>query len=119
TGANFFGDGPAHGAAAKVIAQLLGLNPQNLPSDESWTAFQDDFQSGHLTGRMAHHPGVAHEVDELSKIASQPEAQRFSMYSGGGGPGAIYAQVQKILCRNMTADPGTIPIINTYFLHPE
>jgi endoglucanase len=118
-GANFFVDGPAHGAAAQEIAHLLGLNPANLSSSESWNSFEDQFQSGHLTGRLAHHPGVAHEVDELSKIASQPEAQRFSIYSGGGGPGAIYSQVTKILCRNMQADPGTVPIINTYFLHPE
>jgi hypothetical protein len=118
-GANFFVDGPAHGAAAQVIAHLLGVNPANLSSDESWSSFENQFQSGNLTGRLARHPGVAHEVDELSKIASQPEAQRFSIYSGGGGPGAIYAQVTKILCRNMTADPGTVPIINTYFLHPE
>ncbi len=54
----------------------------------------------------------------LSKIASQPEAQRFSIYSMGGGPGAIFSQAEKIFCHNMSADPGSIPIINTYFLHP-
>ena len=54
----------------------------------------------------------------LSKIAAQPEAQRLSSYSWGGGPGGIFKQAQKILCSNMTADPGTIPIFNTYFLHP-
>jgi endoglucanase len=50
-------------------------------------------------------------------LADQPEAQRFSLYSAGGGPGAISAQVQKIFCHNMTADPGTVPIITTYFLY--
>ena len=54
---------------------------------------------------------------ELSKIAGQPEAQRFSIYSGGGGPGKIFGQVEKIFCQNMRADPGSIPIITTYFLH--
>ncbi len=26
--------------------------------------------------------------------------------------------MQKILCGNLTADPGSVPLINTYFLHP-
>jgi endoglucanase len=55
----------------------------------------------------------------LSKIAAQPEVQRVSSYSEGGGPGAIYGQTQKLFCHNFTADPGSIPIINTYFLHPD
>ena len=54
----------------------------------------------------------------LSKIASEPEAQRLSIYSMGGGPGAIFGQTQKILCQNLTADPGSIAMFNTYFLHP-
>jgi endoglucanase len=55
----------------------------------------------------------------LEKIAERPEAQRFSMYSQGGGPGAIYSQVQKIFCHNLTADPGSIPIISTFFLYQQ
>jgi hypothetical protein len=117
-GANFFVDGPAHGSAASTIARLLGLNPKSLPNAESWSSFQSDFASGQFRHTLDTKPGVAHEVAELSKIADEPEAQRFSIYSGGGGPGAIFGQVEKIFCKNMTADPGTIPIINTYFLHP-
>jgi endoglucanase len=66
---------------------------------------------------MAHNRQLARKVGLLEKIADQPEAQRFSLYSSGGGPGAIFAQVQKIFCHNMTADPGSIPIITTYFLY--
>jgi hypothetical protein len=57
-------------------------------------------------------------VHELEKVASQPEVQRLSSYAMGGGPGAIFAQTEKLLCHNFTADRGTIPLLNTYFLHP-
>ena len=118
TGAKFFIPGPAHGAAAGAIAQLLGLNPKNFSDSESWASFQHQLTSGRLAAKLAADPSLAHQVAELSKIASQPEAQRFSIYSEGGGPGAIFGQAEKIFCHNMTADPGSIPIINTYFLHP-
>jgi hypothetical protein len=116
-GASFFVDGPAHGAAAGAIAQLVGLNPKTLSAAESWASLQNKLATGSLSRKLTGDAGLAHRVRELSKIASQPETQRFSSYSQGGGPGAIFAQVQKIFCTNMTADPGTIPIINTYFLH--
>ncbi len=64
------------------------------------------------------HPGLGNEVAELSKIAAQPEVQRISAYSRGGGAGAVFLQTEKIICHNITADPGSIPILNTYFLHP-
>ena len=118
TGANFFIPGPAHGSAAGAIAQLVGLDPKQLPADESWASFQSQLASAPLSQTLAANPSLAHQVQELSKIASEPEAQRFSIFSEGGGPGAIFGQVQKIFCTNMTADPGSIPIINTYFLHP-
>jgi hypothetical protein len=117
-GANFFISGPAHGSAAGGIAQLLGINPKTLNDSETWTSFQHRFSFGRLAAKLAANPHLAHQVAELSKIASQPEAQRFSIYSEGGGPGAIFGQAEKIFCHNMTADPGSIPIINTYFLHP-
>lgn len=117
-GANFFVDGPAHGAAAGAIAQLLGLNPKSLPDSESWAQFQAQLQSGPLAATLAANPSLAQQVAALSKIAAVPEAQRFSIYSMGGGPGAIFKQAEKIFCSNMTADPGSIPIITTYFLHP-
>jgi hypothetical protein len=118
TGADFFTPGPAHGSAAGAIAQLLGINPQSLPDDESWSSFQSQLSFGPLAAKLAANPDLAHQVSELEMIASQPEAQRISSYSWGGGPGAIFKQTEKILCKNMTADPGTIPIFNTYFLHP-
>jgi endoglucanase len=117
-GAKFFVPGPAHGSAAGAIAQLLGLNPASLPSRESWTNFQDQFQSGAEHSQMARSASISHQVTELSKIAAEPEAQRLSIYSEGGGPGAIFGQAEKIFCQNMTSDPGSIPIFNTYFLHP-
>ncbi len=117
TGAKFFVPGPAKGAAARAIAQLLGLDSAAMPLNESWADFSRQLKS-RFAGRLAGDPGLAHKVAELSKIASQPEAQRLSMFSGGGGPGAIFGQAEKILCSNMSADPGSIPIFNTYFLHP-
>jgi hypothetical protein len=119
TGAHFFVDGPAHGAAAGAIARLVGLNPKSFPDDLSWARFSQDLQSGPLARRLASDPSLAAKVAGLSKIASQPEAQRFSSYSWGGGPGGIFKQAQKIFCTNLTADPGAIPIINTYFMHPD
>jgi endoglucanase len=117
-GASFFVDGPRHGAAAKVIASMVGLNPDRFSDDYSWARFERRLTHGSLASKLAHNPRLAHKVAMLSKIASQPESQRVSVYSGGGGPGAIFGQTQKILCHNLTADPGTIPVFTTYFLHP-
>src|SRR5581483_10930551 len=61
---------------------------------------------------------LGYDVAELSKIAAEPEVQRISAYSQGGKRGGTFAQTEKILCHNLTADPGSIPILNTYFLHP-
>lgn len=116
-GANFFVDGPRHGAAASAIASLMGLNPSGYPDDYSWARFRSDLATGTLARRLAADPGLRYRVTQLEKIASQPEPQRFSAYSQGGGPGAIRSQVNKIFCGNLTADPGSIPIINTYFVH--
>jgi endoglucanase len=117
-GANFFVPGPRKGAAAGAIAQLVGLNPNTMPVDESWADFQQRLSHGSIAAKLAHDKGLAHQVAELSKIASQPDVQRISIYSMGGGPGAIFGQTQKILCSNATADPGSIVAFNTYFLHP-
>jgi endoglucanase len=117
-GARFFVDGPAHGAAASAIARAIGLNPSRLPDRESWRTFARRLHRGRLKRELRRHPRRAFRVRQLAKIAREPEVQRISAYSGGGGPGAIYQQTEKILCRNMTADQGSIPILNTYFLHP-
>jgi endoglucanase len=117
-GAAFFVPGPAKGSAAGAIAQLLGLNPQTLPLDLSWASFQQQLAFGPLAAQLAGDPALAHQVAMVSKIAAQPEAQRLSSYSWGGGPGGIFKQAEKIFCSNMESDPGSIPIFNTYFLHP-
>jgi endoglucanase len=117
TGARFFVDGPAHGAAAKAIAELIGVNPASYPDDYSWARFKDELDHGSLHARLNGHPVASYAVQLLEKIAAQPEGQRFSLYSQGGGPGAIFSQVQKIFCHNLTADPGSIPIIDTFFLY--
>jgi hypothetical protein len=117
TGANFFVDGPRHGSAAGAIAQLLGMDPTRYKDGDSWATFKANLTHGRLARKLAHNKALARKVHLLEKIADQPEAQRFSLYSSGGGPGAIFAQVQKIFCHNLTADPGSIPIITTYFLY--
>lgn len=108
TGANLFVDGPAHGPAASTIASLLGIDPKTVPNDVSWAEFDQQHASEIAANSRA---------SLLAKIAAQPEANRFSLYSGGGGPGAIYGQVQKIFCDNMAADPDSIPIFTTWFLY--
>jgi hypothetical protein len=117
-GANFYVPGPRKGAAAGAIAQLVGLNPNDMPVNESWADFQQSLGRGQIAAKLAHDKSLAHQVAELSKIASQPELQRISIYSMGGGPGAIFGQTEKIICGNATADPGSIIAFNTYFLHP-
>jgi hypothetical protein len=117
-GARFYVPGPRKGAAAGAIAQLVGLNPNTMPVSESWAAFQQRLTHGRIAAKLAHNKGLAHKVAMLSKIAAQPDAQRVSIYSMGGGPGAIFGQTQKVICQNITADPGSIMAFNTYFLHP-
>jgi endoglucanase len=111
SGASFFVDGPGHGAAAGAIAQLLGLG-SSFSDSESWAQFHV-----RVTSLLKRDRSVAHAVGLLEKIASEPEPQRFSSFSAGGGPGAILGQVRKVLCNNGEADPTAIPILTTYFLH--
>ncbi len=118
-GANFFVDGPAHGAAAGAIARLLGRDPAGFPDSYSWAEFQQQILgSASVQQRLNNDPGLAFKVRNLEKIAVEPEPQRFSAYAQGGTPKGEYSQAIKIFCHNLTADPGTIPIVNTYFLHP-
>jgi endoglucanase len=117
-GANFFVDGPRHGAAAGAIATLLGRDPQRYPDDYSWARFRAGLARGKVARKLEHDHGLARQVALLSKIAGQPESQKISIYAEGGGPGAIFGQTQKIFCHNLTADPRSIPVFTTYFLHP-
>ncbi len=123
-GASFFVDGPAHGAAAGAIARLLGMDTSvplgsvlpDFPETESWSEF---ITSPEVKIKELLNPSLGSQINELAKVAGEPEVQRVSSYSQGGGPGAIFSQTQKLFCHNFLADPGTVPIINTYFLHPD
>jgi endoglucanase len=116
-GARFFVNGPRHGAAAGAIADLLHLDPVSYPDDYSWQQFAADLSKGSLKAQLDRNPALRHKVQLLEKIARQPEEQRFSLYSAGGGPGKVYSQVQKFLCYTALADPGSIPIFTTFFLY--
>ncbi len=118
TGAHFYVPGPAKGAAASTIATLLGLNPEKLSVSESWASFERRLESGPEHNKLVADPALARKVTALSLIASEPEVQRIYSGSWGGTPEGIFKQTQKTFCQNMSADPGTVPIINTYFLHP-
>lgn len=117
TGARLFVNGPRHGSAAGAIVSLLGIDPAKYPDNYSFSALLADLISGRLTGLLAVPPALRAQVALLSKIAAQPEPQRFSPYSAGGGPGKVLDQVQKLFCYTLTADPGAIPLITTYFLY--
>lgn len=118
SGAQFFVSGPTHGMAAGAIAQLLGIDPTTLPENLSFAAFWNSLASNPVLAAKLADPSIKSQVLALAKIAAQPEPQRLSLYSGGGGPGAILGQTQKILCSNMAADPGTVPILETFFVYP-
>jgi endoglucanase len=127
-GAQFFVDGPSHGAAAGQIARLLGIDA-NVPVGHYLSAFQDNVSwQSFLTGTVDKKlPTVSKtnqtDIHLLEKIASEPEAQRISTASSDKGfapgtPGGIGAFTNKLFCGNFTADPGTVPIISTYLMHP-
>ncbi len=122
SGARFFVDGPKHGSAAGAIARLLGIDASapvhsQLPSfvdGDSWGSFRSFVARRALTASGS----VAWKIRMLEKIADQPETNRLFGFAMGGGPGAVYKQTQKLFCGNFTADPGSIPVVSTYFLHP-
>jgi hypothetical protein len=117
-GAQFMDPGPARGNhAAAAIAQLLGMHVKDT-STESWPSFEQRLQTGQLHTELAGNASLARKVDELALIAGQPQAQRISTYSWGGTPSGIFKQTRKVFCQIAASDPGTIPIITTYFLHP-
>lgn len=116
-GANLFVDGPRHGIVAGTIARLLGLDPTRYRDNVSWRQFYARLQHGRLHRKLMRNRALARRVALLAKIASQPEENRWSLYSAGGGPGAVYSQVSSFFCHNMAADPRAIPIFSTYFLY--
>ena len=118
-GARFFVDGPKHGAAAGAIATLLGLNPARFADSYSWARFRKRISQGRFLARMKADRPLRRKVLLLEKIASEPEPEKITSYSGGGGgPGAIFAATEQVLCRDLAADRGSIPILPTYFMHP-
>jgi endoglucanase len=116
-GASFFVPGPNEGNAASAIASLVGLDPASLSPSESWAQFSAQLSRGSLHAKLAADPSLARQVALLSKIAAEPQAQRISSGAWGGTPDGIFKQTQKIVCQVLQADPGTIPIFTTYFLH--
>src|SRR5579863_1488898 len=122
TGAQFFVAGPRHGSAASAIAQLLGIDKDTpvgvpLPSfsdSESWQTFLTTTVAQRLPSEP---PGVRRNVALLEKIASEPAPMRVSAGLTGKPPSFISSFVHKLLCVNLTADPGSVPLIGTYFMH--
>ncbi len=115
-----FTDPGAYGGnyAATAIAQLLGINPKSLSPTQSWAQFAQQIESGPQQAKLDANPALAKQVNELAMIADQPQAQRISTYSWGGTPSGIAKQTRKLFCQIVASDPGTVPIITTYFLHP-
>ncbi len=74
-------------------------------------------QPGRAARKARRDPSLARKVELLSKIAAEPQTQRISSGSWGGTPDGIFKQTEKIFCGALRADPGTIPIFTTYFLH--
>jgi endoglucanase len=112
-GAHFFVDGPAHGTVAQAIETIVGDNTSYADTD-TWAAFKQSIQS------KIHDAATAAKVKLLEKIGDQEETNNISEYSQGGGRGAIFAQVTKIICHNMLADPtpATVPVLSTFFAYP-
>jgi endoglucanase len=117
-GASFFIPGPASGAAAGAIAQLLGVDPNSFPANYSWQQLKQDLDTGRFHQQIAADPSLASKVQMLEKVASEPQTNRLSAFSAGGSPTGVYDQTIKIFCNNLTSDPGSIPVFTTYFLHP-
>jgi hypothetical protein len=115
-----FSDPGAYGGnyAATAIAQLLGINPKSLSPTQSWAQFAQQIESGPQQAKLNADPALAKQVNALAMIADQPQAQRISTYSWGGTPSGIAKQTHKLFCQIAASDPGTVPIITTYFLHP-
>ena len=73
-----------------------GIDPKSLSRiDYSWAEFKQRIDSGDLSRRLQAQsqprlPGSAAREDRRSARGAA-----FSMYSGGGGPGAIFGQVQQ------------------------
>ena len=116
--------GPFSGYASNEIVQLLGLGGQVGPNKmisptTTWASFEQSLQSGPLHTTLEHQPApVQKEIDALALLAGQETPSRLSTSSGGGTDAGIHAQTLKDFCAIGSSDPGTVPVIVTYFLHP-
>jgi endoglucanase len=117
-GAPLFVAGPRFGPAAGAIAQELGINPLNASPTESWASFSNRITHGSLGRQLTADHGLAVKVGELAKIAAEPTPMRISSYVMGGTPAGTEGEANKMFCTVLSADPGTIPVINTYYAHP-
>jgi endoglucanase len=120
-GANLLVLGPEHGVAAGAIAQLLGMDT-NVTLGSPLTAFPDTesyagFRAS-ISAQLAEEPAsVQRDVGLLEKIAQEPSALRISAYTASGTPAGIYASARGLFCDTTMSDPGSVPLISTYFLH--
>jgi endoglucanase len=114
SGARFFVEGPGNGLAAGAIAQLLGRDPASF-GNTRFSRMLEKLGLGALV-RLLQDVGLARKVTLLRKIAVQPETKRFSIYTAGGGRGAMYSNTMKFLCRMQAMEPGASPFLETYFL---
>ncbi len=117
-GAHLWVGGPRYGPAAGAIAQLLGMNPDNFSDSYSWAQFQAAINRPPISTRLARDSGLRYQVHELSKVAAQPTPLRLSSYAHGGTPGGTEQEADKFFCDVLQSDPGSVPVINTYYAHP-
>jgi endoglucanase len=116
-GARFFVNGPRNGEDAAGVDRLVDRNPNSFAQSFSWAAFAQSINRGRLHRKLKGHRSLSYAVHLLMTLASQPETMRMTPYSEGGGPGALYDETQKLLCGTMSADPGSIPVFNTWFMY--
>ena len=98
---------------------MIGLDSlTNLPDTYSWArSSRSSLDVGRLHARIElRHPSLAAKVKALELMAMQPETNRFSLYSGGGGPGAVLSQIQNFIATG-SAPTGSIPLISMFFLY--
>ena len=106
-GAHFFVDGPAPGRGRRARSpSCVGLNPKSLPVDESWARFQQQLRV-RAAGRAAgHQPGPGPPGRRAVQDRRPARGPAHQHLLRGRRPGRDLRQTEKILCTNMTADPG-------------
>ena len=118
-GANFFVDGPAHGAAAGAIASLLGRSPASFADDYSWAEFQQRILgSASVQQRLSNDPGLGLQGPQPREDRRRARAAAVQCLRPGRiAEGRVQPGDQDLLPQHDRRS-GDVPIINTYFLHP-